>query len=564
MHVLSEHSVFIFVAQIGLILLFARIFGEIAHKLGQPVIVGEVFAGIILGPSVFGNFLPDLYRDLFPNTGHQPYLLQAVSWLCVIFLLMITGLEIDIRASLRQGKQSLYISILSLILTFIGTYIACQFLPEVLYTEGVNPVHVHLMTTISLSVVAIPVIAKILFDLKILRSNVGVNIITSGVLCDVWGWIAVAVIIAVISQGAFDAITILKPLITIVLYLGVTLSIGPKIVDKFFNFIGYKKMDTNVALSMLFALALLNGAIAHLLGIHVIFGAFVAGVMAGESNKISEYVRQSTQDFIFSIFAPIFFVLIGMQLQFSYLSNWQPLVLLLFVSSILRIGGAYLGAVFAKMGKHNAFAVACGLNTQGTMGIIIALIGYEMGVLNDAFFSLIVVICVVTSIGVGPLLKWAIRFVKRPLAQYFDKEHVFLDIEGGTKKEVIANIAKSMATRGLIDDHALIEQAIWKREATLSTAIGEGVALPHARIPNLEEPILCFFRLKNNVDFGSPDNKPVNLLFVELTDKDDEGMQLNLIAQVARFISSEENRQRLVQCHKEEEIHHILSFDAHA
>ncbi len=561
MPTLSEHDVFIFVAQLGVILISAKIFGEIARKLEQPIIVGEVIAGILLGPMLFGKFLPTYYNFLFPNTGAHQYLLQGISWLCVLFLLMITGLEIDFRASIKEGKQCFLISIFGLVISLGGVFLVTPLLPDYFYPDGVNRFHVNMLISIALSVVAIPVIAKILFDLKILRSEVGVKILTSGVLSDIWGWTILAIAISLIASGTITAAVILKPLITMILYLTVTLTIGRVIIDKMLDLFGYKELDTTLAISLLFSLMLLNGAVAHLLGIHVIFGAFIAGVMAGESTKISEYIRQWTQEFIFAVFAPIFFVLIGMQLQFTKGEIWLPILILFIASSICKIAGMFFGGVLGKMGRKNAFAVACGLNTQGTMGIIVALIAYDMGIFNDHLFSTIVVICILTSLFVGPLLKWAIARVKRPLAKFFDQEHVFLNVEGDSKKKVIENIAKLMAERKIIDNEEYIQKMIWERERVMSTAIGDGIAVPHARIKNLKEPILCFFRLKDPVDFASPDNLPVQLLFLELTDRNDDGMQLNLIAQIARFISAADNRQRLLDCEKEEDIHHILSFD---
>lgn len=564
MQVLSEHDVFIFIAQLGIIILFARIFGEIARKWGQPVIVGEVAAGIILGPMLFGKFFPQGYQSLFPTIGPHAYLLQGISWLCVLFLLLITGLEIDFRASLKHGKSCFFISILGLLFSTIGIYLATFFLPNYFYPSTVDPFHVKILITIALSVVAIPVIAKILFDLKILRSEVGVKILTSGVLSDVWGWTILAVIISLISTNTITLMAVVKPVVIMAVYLTFTLAFGRKLIEGFLNMIGYKTMDTITAISLLFGLTLLNGAIAHLLGIHAIFGAFVAGIMAGESDKITPYIRQWTQDFIFAVFAPIFFVLIGMQLQFTKFEIWLPIGILLFVSSLSRIGGAFWGGILGGLGQKNALTVACGLNTQGTMGIIVAMIGYEMGIFNDDVFSVIVIICVLTSLTMGPLLKWAMKGVQRPLAKYFDQEHVFLDVPAGSKKKVIAAMADLMYKRKIIDNVGMIEKAILERESVMSTAIGEGVALPHARIPNLKEPILCFFRLEKSIDFKSHDNKPVQLFFLELTDINDDGMQLNLIAQVTRFISSAENRQRLLECEKEEEIHHVLSFDEKA
>jgi PTS system nitrogen regulatory IIA component len=198
------------------------------------------------------------------------------------------------------------------------------------------------------------------------------------------------------------------------------------------------------------------------------------------------------------------------------------------------------------------------------MGIIIGLIAHEMGIFNDEMFAIVAIICVLTVLFVGPLLRWAIRGVKRPLAKYFDREHVFLNVEGTSKKEVIATLARLMEKRNITTADQHVKQALWEREKVMSTAIGDGIALPHARLAKLKEPILCFFRLRNPVDFSSPDNKPVQLLFLELTNRDDDGMQLNLIAQVARFISSEENRQKLLSCDKEEDVEHILTFDEKA
>jgi mannitol/fructose-specific phosphotransferase system IIA component (Ntr-type) len=198
------------------------------------------------------------------------------------------------------------------------------------------------------------------------------------------------------------------------------------------------------------------------------------------------------------------------------------------------------------------------------MGIIVAMIAYDMGVFNAEVFSAITMVCVLTSLSVGSLLKWAIKGVRRPLAKYFDRGHVFLDVKGDSKEAVIGQLCALIAERKIVRDCSHVRAAIWKREKTMSTAIGNGVALPHARIPNLATPIICFFRLQNAVDFGSPDNKPVRLLFLELTDQNDHGIQLDLMAQVARFVSSAENRRKLLECHQEEEVAHILTLDEKA
>jgi len=561
MFILSEHEVFVCVAGLGLIIFAARVFGELAKKMGQPIIVGEVIAGIVLGHSVLEKILPSVHGALFPDTGNVAVILQGLSWLCIIFLLLMTGLEIDCQTAIRQGHQNILTSLFGLLFPFIGIFVITSFLPSEFYVPGINRGHTNLFIAISLSVVAIPVIASILFDLKILRSFVGLNIITAGVLGDIWGWSILTIVIALISQGSISFLGILKPFLTMIFYLGFALTVGRWIIDRIFIWIGLRTKEATPVLAILFSFALLNGAIAHLLGIHVIFGAFVAGIMAGESKLISSYMRRTIEDFILGVFAPIFFVLIGMQLRLDGISNWIFVFILFISASGLKILGGFIGASMGGLGRKNALAVGCGLNTQGTMGVIIALVGMELGVFNYETFTVIVLVCVLSSIFVGPSLKWAVHGVKRPLAKYFGKKHIFLDATGRNKVEIIQNMAYTMKERGIIKDPKSVNNAIWEREESMSTAIGDGVALPHARIPGFKDTIVCLFRLKKPVDFASPDNKPVQLLFLELTDSDDDGMQLNLISQIAKFVSSKKNIVKLLSCTTEEEVHHLLSFD---
>lgn len=560
MDAITEHDVFIFTAALGLIIFVARVVGEICRRLDQPILVGELLAGVLLGPTIFGKLFPSMFSTLFPHEGVQAVLLQGISWLCVIFLLLMTGLEIDTAESIKHGKKNVFTAILGFIFSFASVYYLMPFFP---YSgpEGVDHIHFNLMVAVALAVVALPVISKILFDMKIIRTNVGLNILTSHIMSDIFGWSVLAIIISMITQGSFSVMIAVKKLAIITVFFTFAMTLGRPLIDKLFDLFDIHKDDTASIISLLFAGALINGAIAHLFGIHVIFGAFLAGVMVGESRYISHHTRKATEDFIFGVFAPIFFVLVGMQLDFSGGIDWVLLTVLFLVSSLFKILGGFIGAILGGIGQRNALVVGIGLNTQGTMGVIVGLVGLEMGIFNQSTFSIIVIISVITSITVGPLLKWATSFVKRPLAQFFDEEHVFLDVDGSSKQEVINNMVKLMRQRKIIEHPKEVADSIKAREHMLSTAIGDGIALPHARMPNLKEPVLCFFRLKKPIDYNAPDKKPVQLLFLELTNANDHGMQLNLISQVARLISSDKNREKLLNCKKEMDIHQIMSFD---
>ncbi len=562
MNLLSEHDIFLFILQLGIIILSARLCGLAAQRLGQPIIVGEVLAGVLLGPSMFGALLPRVREWVFPAAGNHVYLLQGTSWLCVVFLLLITGLEIDLRASLRRAKKSVLSAFFALAVPFTGIYILGAFLlPKAFIPPDADPVQVRLLLATALSVVSIDTVAKILFDLKILRSFVGLNIITSGILSDLLGWVILASVLSLVHNDGFVWSSLIRPVVFFGVYLSVALTVGRWLVDRLLDWIGVKEKDQSSVLAVLFGVALLNGAVAHLLGLHVIFGAFVAGLMAGESKKITPHMREAIQDHVFGVFAPIFFVLVGMQIDFRQIERGWILLAFLGAASILKIIGGAAGALLGGLGRRNALALGCGVNTQGTIGIIVALIGLEAGLFTEDLFTMVVVICIASALSVGPLLIWSLKGVRRPLAAYFDPHHVFLDLPGGGKEAVVRRMVEWMAERGIIDDVETTRRAIWDREETMSTAIGDGVALPHARLANLKKPILCFFRTKDPVPFDSPDDRPVQLFFLELTDNNDDGMQLNLISQVARFVASPRNRDRLLAAVQEEDIHHILSMD---
>ncbi len=558
---LSETDVFIFITQLGLIVLAARLFGEFAKRLNLPILVGEVVAGIVLGPAVFGKFLPGWQSFVFPQSGAHNDLLEGISWLCAFFLLLLTGLEIDFQASLKHGKQNILTSLLGFLFPFLSILALSNFLPASFYKNPAAAHYTNLLLATALSVASVPVIGKILFDLKIFRSNVGLNIITSSVLSDIWEWSTLLVIIALATHESLTVFGILKPLLAMFLFLTAAFTFGRLAIDKIFDFLDIKAEDAAAVLAFLFSLTLLNGTISHLLGIHVVFGAFITGLAVGESNRITPYMRQSIQDFIFGIFAPIFFALIGMQLRFDMSQSWIYFLILFFVASLGKISGAFLGALFGGIGRKNALAVGCGLNTQGAMGVVVALIGVDLGLFGKDLFSIIVMISIVSSLLVGPLLKWSMRGVRRPLVKYFTPKHIFLNVSGQNKHEVIDQMVRLMRGRSIVEDSELVRKSIWQREESLSTAIGDGVALPHARIANFKTPILCFFKLSKPVDFDSPDNVPVQLLFLGLTDSNDDGMQLNLISQVARFLSAPDHRRRLLSSEREEEIYSILSLD---
>jgi Kef-type K+ transport system membrane component KefB/nucleotide-binding universal stress UspA family protein len=444
---LGHHELLLVLVQLSLLLFVARGLGEFMRRIDLPPVVGELLAGVLLGPSLFGWILPSVQAHIFPRSQTQSDLLSVVSWLGVLFLLIVTGLETDLNLIVRKGKTALLISLGGIVVPFITGFGLGWLLPESSLADPSGRLVFSLFIATAMSISAVPVIAKVLMDLKLIRRDIGQVTLAAGMTDDTIGWILLSVVSGLASSGTFNFGTVLSSVGGAVLFLGIAFTVGRTLVDQALRWVDDYIGGATASLSALLILALSAAALTHRLGIEAALGAFVLGILAGQSRRFSREAGHTLELITAGFLAPIFFAAAGLKVDLLQLLVPQTFMIGLLVLAVACFGkftGAYLGARSGGLTHWEALAMGSGMNARGAMEIIVATIGSSLGVLNQQMYSIIVMVAIVTSLMAPPLLRWTLSKV-----EIGEEEARRLEQEELESRSFIKNIHRVlMPTRG--------------------------------------------------------------------------------------------------------------------
>lgn len=548
----------------------ARFFGELFHWFKQPAIVGEILAGILLGPTVLGAVAPGLFERLFPAAGPVALSLHAVVTLAVVLLLLIAGLEIDLGVLWRQGRAALLVSALGTAIPFAIGFGAAYAVPQFWGIEpGADPLVFALFFGIALSISALPVIAKIMMDLNLFKTDVGMLVMGAAMFSDLVGWIGFSIVIGLMGGNAPDGAEAAKHGgLSIWATIGLTLAIfafaltaGRLLVDKLMPWIQSRLSWPGGVLSFTLVLTFAGAAATEAIGVHAVFGAFLVGIVVGDSKHLRTQTRTVLHQFVTYIFAPIFFVSIGLEADF--LANFNlPLVLgVLAVAFVGKIGGCMLGAHLGRLSRRDGWAISFGMNARGAMEIILGLLALEYGVIQEEMFVALVVLALLSSIVSGPMMR---MFITQPKEWKLDEmlaaSLFFPALTGTTREEAIRELAAPAAAAAGLDPEAVFRQ-VWARERTLSTSLGQEVAVPHARLDGLKKPVLAVGHSPGGIDFEAPDGKPTRLVFLLLTPRGDTTAQLQIMGRIARLFQEPEARSAVYESDSFEQLRALVKTE---
>lgn len=404
---LSQSEVTNLLVQLGIMLVAGRMLAEFARKLKQPAVVGEILAGIILGPTVLGLVAPEYFEMLFP-TGNPSLVLDGFVQVAVVMLLFIAGLEVDLHIVFQQGRPALYTSLFGLIIPFAFGFGIPYLFPYFFgYTDENNRLVFALFMGTSMAITALPVIARILMDLGIFKTRMGMLVVASSMINDLIGWIIFTVILGMIGKESQN----MSLSQTILLTIGFTvlmLTIGRGLINRVLPWISRKLAWPGGLLSLSLALCFLAASFTEFIGIHAIFGSFIFGVALGDSEHMPERAKEIIHQFINNIFAPLFFVAIGLRVNFiTNFDLWLTLVIIVIAFAGKIVGSGY-GTRLGGFSWRESLAVGFGMNARGAMEIILGLIALESGLINEKIFVSLVIMALVTSMTSGPLMRWGL------------------------------------------------------------------------------------------------------------------------------------------------------------
>jgi len=416
-----HHPLALLLAQIVTIILVARLFGWICIKMKQPSVIGEMIAGIVLGPSLFGLYFPEFSAFLFPKESLPN--LQFLSQIGLILFMYIVGMELDLSVLRKKAHDAVVISHASIIIPFalgVGfSYLIYQeFAPD-----GVQFSSFALFIAIAMSITAFPVLARIVQERNLQKTKLGTVVITCAAADDITAWCILAAVIAIVKAGSFASSVYVILMAIAYVFLMI------KIVRPFLKRIGELQAGKGIiskAVVAIFFLTLIISAYAtEVIGIHALFGAFMAGAIMPENVKFRNLFIEKVEDVALVLLLPLFFVFTGLRTQIGLLNEghlWITAGLIIVVAITGKFIGSAVTAKFLRMSWKDSLTIGALMNTRGLMELIVLNIGYDLGVLSPEIFAMMVIMALFTTFMTGPSLDF-INFI------FKEKKTSSLDME---------------------------------------------------------------------------------------------------------------------------------------
>lgn len=408
LHPPEEHALLVFWVGLFVIVVLARLLGALARRVGQPAVIGELAAGIVLGPSLLGRVAPDVFDWLFPPDEVQTAMLFTVGWLGVVFLLVVTGDETDLGLIRRLGRAAGIVSAGSLLVP-MAAGLAVGFVMPTMFLGGAQDRTVFaLFLAAALSISSLPVIAKILGDMGFMRRDFGQLTLAAGMANDVVGWVVLGVVAGLAQAGSVEVGAVATTLAGLLAFFVVSFTAGQAVYDALLRRIRMGNSPPFAASGLIVMFALGAGAVTQWLGVEAVLGAFVAGVLVGRSRLRNHADIEPIENVTGTFLAPVFFATAGLRVDLGLLADAEVLlwaVVVVVVASIGKFAGSLISARIAGLPNREGAALGIGLNARGALEIVIATVGLSLGVLNQASYTVVVLMALATSMAAPPLLR---------------------------------------------------------------------------------------------------------------------------------------------------------------
>ena len=398
-----KYPLSILLLQIIIILFLARIFGSIAKRLGQQTVIGEILAGIFLGPSILGWLFPEISAFIFPKDSFIS--LQFLSQIGLAFFMFVIGMELDLSKIKNKAHDAILISHVSIIFPyFLGVGLS-YFIYSELAPENVSFLSFALFLGISMSITAFPVLARILKERGLTQTPIGVLAITCAAADDATAWCILAAVIAIVKAGsvASSLFTIGLAILYVIFMLKVVKPWLQGISSKYLN----NDKITKPVVALSFIVLLLSAYFTEIIGIHALFGSFIAGVIMPNNIRFKEILTNKVEDVSTLLLLPIFFAFTGLRTQIGLLNDahlWALCGIIILVAVVGKFGGSFVSAKIVGRSWKDSLSLGALMNTRGLMELIVLNIGYDLGILNPAVFAIMILMALCTTFMTGPLL----------------------------------------------------------------------------------------------------------------------------------------------------------------
>lgn len=412
---LSEHAVLLLFIEIAILLFTSLVCGEIMVRLGQPAIIGQIFAGLLLGQTFFGAFMPDLSNMLFPNDGSQSRLIEVVSWIGVSFLLMMTGMETDASMLKKLGKPLLYFGTIGLAGPLLVGALGSLMMPDILMGDTQNKLAFAVFVGTVFAASSVPVVAKILIDMKMLKLDTGQLVIATSLVHDLLCCLLLAVIVVLSgSQESSGANPILIAIVGTACFLAL-MYFGRPVFFTILRWVNDHVSSKEALITAMVVLLLSCAAATQALGVHIVLGAFAAGVILSQAPVINHKVVKPLETVTMGFFAPVFFASSGLSVNLSSLLDplLGTITILISLATILsKLATCYIAGKVAGIGTYESLSVGVGANAKGSLGLILAMLGYSLNIISLDMYAVVIFVSLFSTAVTAPLMKLCMNKVK--------------------------------------------------------------------------------------------------------------------------------------------------------
>ena len=550
-----HHPLAILLAQIATIIIIARLFGWFCKKIGQPTVIGEIAAGIILGPSLLGMYFPEFSSALFPvkSLGN----LQFLSQIGLILFMFVIGMELNLKVLKNRAHEAVVISHASIIFPFTLGMGLAYFIYQSFAPSGVPFFSFALFLGIAMSITAFPVLARIIQERGMHKTRLGTMVITCAAADDITAWCMLAAVIAIVKAGSFisSLYVILLATIYFLLMIYVVKPFLKRIGDLYANRDSLKKS----VVAIFFIMLILSAYATEIIGIHALFGAFMAGAIMPDNLKFRNIFIEKVEDVSMLLLLPLFFVFTGLRTEIGLLNDsylWGIALLIILVAIIGKFAGSALAARFVGQNWKDSLIIGALMNTRGLMELVVLNIGYDLGILTPQIFAMMVIMALVTTVMTGPALYGINRVFKNKTKPVHVeqiktvKKYIVLisfgNAESGKKLLLIANsLVKKMnedvtiTTMHLTPSNEIHHYNVEEYEQEIFTPIIE-------ESNKLNQKIIPLFRASNDIFTGIAEvanEGDYDLLLVGLGESIFEG---TLLGKVLGFTTRIVNPDRLI------------------
>jgi len=415
------HPLAILLMQIITIIIAARVFGFFCKKIGQPTVIGEIAAGIFLGPSFIGMYFPEFSEFIFPAKSLSN--LQFLSQIGLILFMFVVGMELDLKVLKNKAHESLVVSHASIIIPFsLGMGLA-YFIYQGFAPAGVDFLSFSLFIGISLSITAFPVLARIVQERGLSKTKIGNIVITCAAADDITAWCILAAVIAIVKAGSF--VSALYTMGFAIAYVLTMIFLVRPFLTKFGEKYSSKESLSKPIVAIFFITLLVSAYTAEIIGIHALFGAFLAGLIMPPNMNFRNIFIDKIEDVALVLLLPLFFVFTGLRTQIGLLNDpylWKVCAVIILLATAGKFAGSALSAKFVGQTWRESIMIGALMNTRGLMELVVLNIGYDLGVLTPEIFAMMVIMALVTTFMTGPALDLVNRFMKEPKEVVVPKE----------------------------------------------------------------------------------------------------------------------------------------------